>query len=223
MPDTQVAPIKARVIRIVKLDTCGVPVTGASSSMIVIKGFTETNVSPDYEEGEEFLTKLADGTPCVNQKDASFLKRAEIETHWCILSPDTIGMLTGERVIFAGAGAVTGTGVFFGTDPLTNHVSIELWQNVSGLGACDASGNPQYVYWAFPNVTNARIGDFTFENGIFDFVTTLDTDGASALWTPRKGAENWMGDEVVEAGEHFGFNVTSVAPPAVTNGAVALA
>src|SRR5687767_2944016 len=109
MPDLQVAPIKARVIRIVKLDACGVPVTGASSSQVVMKGFTESNVSPQYEDGEEFLTKLADGTPCVNQKDSSFLKRAEIETHWCVLSPDAIGLLTGERVLFAGTGEVTGT------------------------------------------------------------------------------------------------------------------
>lgn len=222
MPDLQVAPIKATVIRLVKLDSCGVPVTGGSSSQVVIKGFTESNVSPDYEEGEEFLTKLADGTPCVNQKDPSFLKRAEIETHWCILSPDAIGLITGERVLFAGSGTVTGTGVFFGTDTLTNRVSMELWQPVSGLGACDAEGLQRYVYWAFPNVTNPRIGDFTFENGVFDFVTTSETDGASALWIARNGSTSWLGDETVEAGEHFGFNITTTAPPAVTNGAVAL-
>jgi len=223
MVDLQVAPIKARVIRIVKLDTCGVPVTGASSSMVVIKGFTETNVSPDYEDGEEFLTKLADGTPCVNQKDPSFLKRAELETHWCILSPDAIGLITGERVLFAGAGVVTGTGVFFGTDPLTNHVSIELWQEVSGYGQCDSSGAQRYVYWAFPNVTNARVNDFTFENGVFDFVTVMETAGASALWIDRNLSTSWLGDETVEAGEHFGFNITTTAPPSVTYGATALA
>jgi hypothetical protein len=189
---------------------------------VVIKGFTETQVSPDYEEGEEFLTKLADGTPCVNQKDPSFLKRAGLETHWCILSPDAIGLITGERVLFAGSGAVTGTGVFFGTDPLTNRVSIELWQEVAGLGACDDTGTQRYVYWAFPNVTNAMISDFTFENGVFDFVTNMETSGASVLWLSRVGSTSWLGDETVEAGEHFGFNITTTAPPSVTYGAVPL-
>ena len=86
MADRQIAPIKAKVIRAVKLDTCGNPVTGASSAMWVGKGFTQVQISPDYEEGQEFLTKLADGTACVNQKDAPFLKRMGIEGHFCTMS-----------------------------------------------------------------------------------------------------------------------------------------
>ena len=48
-----VSPIQARVARLIKLDTCGNPVTGASSSVVVTNGFISINPSPQYEDGEE--------------------------------------------------------------------------------------------------------------------------------------------------------------------------
>lgn len=225
MADRQFAPIKAKVIRLVKLDTCGNPVTGASSAMVVARGFTQVQISPDYEEGQEFLTKLADGTPCVNQKDPSFLKRMGVEGHFCIMSPDAIQIMTGETEIFTGAGTLTGTGMMFGTDPLTARYSLELWQPVAGNGACDpTTGLPYYVYWAWPNVTNGTISDFTFENDVFDFVISGETDGAGYLWGDGPGASTWLPAGVtVPAGKHALFNVTTTAPPAVTAGSVVLA
>jgi len=223
MADRQIAPIKAKVIRLVKLDVCGNPVTGASSSMLVAKGFTQVQISPDYEEGQEFLTKLADGTPCVNQKDPSFLKRMGIEGHFCLLSPDAIQIMTGETEIFTGSGTVTGTGMMFGTDPLTARYSLELWQPVAGVGSCDASGNQYYVYWAWPNVTNGMLSDFTFENDVFDFVISGETDGAGYLWGDGPGASTWLPAGVaVPVGKHALFNITTTAPPAITAGAVVL-
>jgi len=223
MADRQIAPIKAKVIRLVKLDTCGNPVTGASSAMLVAKGFTQVQISPDYEEGQEFLTKLADGTPCVNQKDPSFLKRMGIEGHFCLLSPDAIQIMTGETEIFTGSGSLTGTGMMFGTDVLTARYSLELWQPVAGTAACDPSGNAYYVYWAFPNVTNGMLSDFTFENDVFDFVISGETDGAGYLWGDGPGATSWLpAGLTVPAGKHALFNVTTTPPPAVTAGAVTL-
>lgn len=224
MTDRQATPIKAKVIRVVKLDVCGNPVTGASSAMVVAKGFTQVQVSPDYEEGQEFLTKLADGSACVNQKDPAFLKRSGIEAHFCVLSPDIIQLMTGETMIFTGAGSVTGSGIMFGTDVLDDRFSLELWQPVAGAGACDpTTGLPFYVYWAFPNVTNTKINDFTFENDVFDFTIAAETDGAGFLWGDGPGTPTWLpAGTTVPAGKHMLFNITTTAPPAVTAGAVTL-
>lgn len=221
MTDLQVAPIKAKVMRIVKLDACGNPVTGASSAQVVAKGFTQVQVSPDYEEGTEFLTKLADGTACVNQKDPAFLKRAGLEMHFCVLSPDFVTLATGETSILTGSGPVTGTGNMFGTDPLTNRFSLELWQPVAGLGACAANGLQQYVYWAFTDVTNTKLGNFTFELGVFDFIINAETDYTGPLWLDGPGSVSWLPAGVtVPTSKHFLYNVTTTPPPAVTAGAV---
>ena len=53
MAATCATPIKASVIRLIKLDTCGVPVSGASSAVSVFRGFISVAATPDYEEGEE--------------------------------------------------------------------------------------------------------------------------------------------------------------------------
>jgi hypothetical protein len=221
MTDLSVSPIKARVIRVVKLDTCGNPVTGASSSQVVAKGFTQVQVSPDYEKGTEFITKLADGTPCVNQKDPAFMKRAGLEAHFCVLSPDLVTLMTGQTEILTGSGSVTGTGNMFDTNLLTGRFSLELWQPVSGV--CTPSGLPNYVYWAFPNVTNTQISDFTFELGVFDFVITAETDYTGAQWLDGPGTPTWLpAGTTVPTSMHFLYNVTTTPPPAITAGAVAL-
>src|ERR1044072_5191593 len=162
MPATCVSPIKASVIRLIKLNSCGVPVTGASSSVSVFKGFTQVAATPEYEEGQEFLLKNAGGELCVNEKDPNELKRVGLEVEVCTLDPDLQVIATGERLLTTGAPA-TGTGVAYGEGQLTSRFSLELWQPIAGAGACSPGGVQQYVYWLFGNVGNTTIGDFTFE------------------------------------------------------------
>jgi hypothetical protein len=224
MPSQCFTPIKAKVARVVKLDVCGNPVTGASSSVAVFDGFTQINPSPEYEEGEEFLTKKANGEPCVNQKDPNFLKRVGLDITFCNIDPDVIVMLTGERLITTG-GPATGTGVAFGEGLLLARFSIEVWQPLAGL-ACSTSGNPLYVYWAFPNVGNTMISDWTIEQAPTEFSISANTQAAGALWGRGPGSAavpKYIGTALVPTDlEHFLFNVTDVPPPIASCGAALL-
>src|SRR5687768_12908802 len=143
MPTICASPIKARVARITKNDVCGVPVTGAGGQ-VVTKGFIQVAVSPEYEEGEEFLVKNADGEACVNEKDANFLKRVGLQVDFCQIDPDAIVLMTGERLLVTGA--TTGTGVAFGEGLLLARFGLELWQPLAGSGACSPGGVPFYMY-----------------------------------------------------------------------------
>lgn len=221
MAATCVSPIKATVMRLVKLDLCGNPVTGAESAEVVQNGFVSIAVSPQYEDGTEYLTKRADGTLCVNEKDPRELKRAELEITWCVLDPDALVIMTGEQLFTTGA-PVTGTGVGFSEGQLTTRFSLEVWQPVTGPGACTPGGQQQYVYWAFPNVGNTQVSDFTFENGVFNFVTSSETSRIGPLWGDGPGSAGpWIEQNPVE-GTHFLYNVTTTPPPAASCGAVAL-
>lgn len=217
-----VAPIKATVMQIIKLDACGVPVTGADSAWIVQDGFISIAASPQYEDGDEFIQRTANGALCVNQKDPDSFKRVDLEMTWCVLDPDAIALLAGERLL-TDASEVTGTGVVFGEGEALGHYSLEVWQPVSGAGACSgATGEQQYVYWAFMNVGNGRVGDFTFENGVFNFVTNGSTFSASPLWGLGPGPDGPWIDQPVVAGDHYLYNVTTTPPPTATCGAVSL-
>lgn len=215
-----VSPIQARVARLIKLDVCGNPVTGASSAVVVTNGFVSIEPSPQYLDGEEHQQRRADGSLCVYQKDPSELTRVDLTTNFCVLDPDALVIITGERLLTTGS--ATGTGVAYGEGQLTARYSLEVWQPVTGSNACDASGNQQYVYWAFMNTGNAKVGDFTFENAPFQFTTTSETKAVGPLWLALSGAATWLGSNTVETGEHFLHNITTAAPPTASCGAVLL-
>jgi hypothetical protein len=222
MASTCVAPIKARVARIVKLDTCGNPVTGAGS-VVTTKGFIQIEVEPEYEEGTEYLQRNANDELCVNEKSPNTLKRVNLSIDFCEIDPDAIVLLTGERLLQAtGGGPVTGTGVAFGEGQLTNRFSLEVWQPVAGSGGC-AGGVERFVYWAFPNVGNTQVGDFTLENASLTLTIEADTKGAALSWGDGPGTgPSWIPGTTVDVTEHFLFNIIALAPPTPVCGATSL-
>lgn len=202
------SPIQAEVIRITRLDQCGVPVTGAAGGQAVLDAFTEVQNSPQYEEGQRFLLRKANGEPCVNQKGAGFFNWLEQTVQLCTLDPTVLAIVTGDRLITDG---VTGVGVAFGEGLLDEHYSIEAWQPVSGSGACDASGQQQYFYWAFPNLFDAQMQDFTFQNDTFTLGWKGTSQQGSTLWDL---GDDWLPPgEGVESGDHYLFAITTEPPP----------
>lgn len=220
MPTRCATPIKGLVARLVKVDACGNPVTGASSAVVVTKGFIQITPSPQYTEGEVQQQRLADGSFCVNEKDPPNLDRVQLSINWCVLDPDAIVIVTGERLLTASG--VTGSGVAIGDGLVTARFSLEVWQKVSGRAACNSSGQQQYVYWAFPNVGNTMIQDFNFENAPLQLTTQHETDMAGPLWGDGPGSAGPWFESTALTDEHFLFNITTVAPPSPSCGAVLL-
>lgn len=216
-----VNPIKGRVIRIVKLDTCGNPVTGASSAMVVMNGFVSIQNTFEYEDGTEYTQKRADGTLCVSDKDPSQLKRITSEIQLCTLDPDGIVLMGGARLLSTSA---TGTGAAIGSNVNTARFSLETWQNVSGANQCNAAGLQQYVYWALPNLGNGMFGDYTIENGVSLLTLTAETQVVGTLWGDGPGASTWLPEALSNTqNDHIAYNVTTTAPPTASCGAAALA
>jgi hypothetical protein len=199
-------------MRVVALDACGVPVTGASGQVGVTSGFVQVEMEPDYEDGEEFFERTASGAPCVNQKDDPTLKRFGLTVQMCEVNVSLIAYIISARELTTGS-PTTGTGFAVAEGNPTNRFSLEVWQEVAGSGACDASGNQRYIYHAWPNVGATQIGSQTIENGrtIFEFVS--ETRGAGATWDTLVGEDFLPAGESVETDEHWVWNVTTTAPP----------
>lgn len=214
MPALGGSPIKARLMRVIRLNECGVPVSG-DGSLIVTKGFISVEMAPEYEEGEEILVHNANGDICVNEQDPNSLKRVGLTWNLCQVDPDLIAIVAGERVLTTGSPTATGTGVAFGEGQLLSRFSVEIWQPMAGQGACDVSGNPQYMYWAFPNVGNTQIGSMTFERAALTFTFSSTTKSVAPQWGDGPTSPPYL-PSALEAGEHFAFNITTVPPPAET-------
>src|SRR5262245_50018722 len=110
-----IAPIQGTRARIMRLDACGAPVTGAGS-LIVIDGFVQAAVSPQYEDGTIYRKKKADGSNCVNRKAPDNFERDQITFEFCAIDPDAAVITTGATLVVSGA---SGTGFWIKEGAMT--------------------------------------------------------------------------------------------------------
>jgi hypothetical protein len=222
---TCAAPIKGSAFRMVKVDVCGVPVTGGSSLVVVTKSFVQVQMAPQYEDGVEFFERTADGTLCVNQKDPPTLKRMQLTIDLCSVDPDAVAYMLSARELATSA-PVSGLGFALSEGTPLNKFSFEVWQYVAGSGACDAAGVQRYVYNAWPHCGNAKIGNYTVQNGVTQMQLMCETFAASTLWGDGPGTgTSWLpsGAGNLPVGtEHWMWNISTNAPPTAQCGSIAL-
>lgn len=208
---TCAAPIKGTRIRIIALDSCGVPVTGTSGMVSVSKAFIQVEMAPQYEDGTEFFQRNAGGDICVNQIDDPALKRMQLTVDLCEVNAVAAAYVTSARLL---SDAVTGTGFAVAEGAPANRFSLEVWQEVAGSNACDAAGAQRYIYNAWPNVGATQIGTYTvqLDRSTLQFVS--QTRGAAANWDTLVGASWLPAGAFVDTDEHWVWNVTTTPPPA---------
>jgi hypothetical protein len=207
------SPIKGRVLRVTLLDECGVPVTGTGSA-VVVSGFVQVQSSPQYETGDEFLKRDANGDLCINEKDPDILKRFELTVDLCAINPGLVANTISPARLLTYSEAPTGTGFAMAEGAATTHFSLEVWQRVTGSAACDAAGNQQYVYNAWPHLTNGKVGDYNIANEPSTLQLIAESKAVSTRWD--LGLE-WLGAGAVSVvPDHWFQNLTTVAPPAAS-------
>lgn len=204
------------VLRLVKLNTCGSPVTGDASAVVVTDGYISVVTDPQYEDGDAFRNKKANGRLCLNVVGPNAYANANVTVNLCVVDPDANVLISGARLITSGD-PVTGTGVAFGYNNAEAHFSMETWQPISGRGACDPiTGLQRYLYWAWPHVWNAKIGSFTIENGPLEMSFEAMTNFPSSFWGQGPGSgPYWLEDEIdtTDYLDDFLYNITSEPPP----------
>lgn len=212
-------PIKGTHLRVVRLDACGIPITGTGSMAVTTKGFVQVQNEPQYEDGEEFFERTADGSVCVNQKDDPVLKRFQLTIDFCEVNSTMFSFMASARELTSGGAGVTGSGFAFAEGSPSNRYSLEVWQKVAGSGACDATGAQRYIYNAWPNLGASKIGSYTIENGRSTFQVMSESQAGSTTATtgwlngPGSGTSWLPSGETLGVGEHWLWNITTSAPP----------
>lgn len=203
------SPVQGLVVRLIKLDTCGVPITGTGSAMVVMDGFTQVQDSPQYDTGDRIITRKADGTLCQNWKVADQFTNDEITVDFCVWNPGLAYITLGARILSA-TSSPTGTGFAIGTwansDPV--HWSLELWQPPPQ--GCPA-GTVYYPYHAWPHISDGKRGDMTASGTDATMLQIIgNTYDASAAWL---AGNSYLGTGQVILGDHYLYNLESTAPP----------
>lgn len=155
---------RGRAMRVTRLDACGVPVEGATSTMVT-GGFVQVVETPVYQDAEEIQVLNANGELCIDDQADPALRWLTLAIQLCNVNPLLVNMLTGDPVVSDDAtptantvgyrvdAAVTGTASF----------ALEIWTGVPGQ-TCGIGGSEQFGYWLYPFVVQGQWGEKTFGN-----------------------------------------------------------
>lgn len=172
MAQDYAASVAGTHIRVTRLNADGTPATGANAAYVT-SAFMSVSMTPEYEEGDEFTQKAADGTVCASFKAADTLKRVSLEVSICNPDPEFTEIIAGGTLLTAtvtNADATTTTETVgwaapeVGKDATPNGVAIEVWSKAIIDGKV-APRNP-YFHWLFPYAIMRPSGDRVIENGM---------------------------------------------------------
>lgn len=206
------SPILGIMMRTIKLNACGVPVTGASSQVVTMAGFIQVQIAPQYDTGDRKILRTAAGVICSNKKIPDRYTNDQLTIDICSWNPGLF-LQTVALQLFTASGSATGigTGNGYGETDDDNHTSLEVWQEVSGEGACDPdTGQQVYLYHAWPNLSDWKRGQNTINMDPTQAQLIANTNKGSALWT---AGATWLDSNTPQSGLHYLHNFTTAAPP----------
>jgi hypothetical protein len=147
MAHDNASSVAGMAIRLTRLDAAGNLVVGPSASYVT-KKFVSLGFTPEYETGDEFTTKAADGSVCVTWKAPDTLKRITLSIALCDPDPEFTEMISGGTLLSAGGKSVGYKAPLVGVDATPNGVAIEVW-SIANVNGRQAATNP-YWHWIFP-------------------------------------------------------------------------
>lgn len=164
--------VKGRRIRLTRLDACGRPVYGESST-VVSKGFISVAFSANTNDGNEINVTNANGDTCIYEPAVPTLTGYGIEIAFCDVDLDLFALVTGNPVVEDADGNVIGFDIDVDTDLAGQGFALELWAGVANGDACATSGaQGSFGYILIPFAQGGIVGDFTVENDAVTFTLT---------------------------------------------------
>ncbi len=229
------AIVRGKRLRATRVGPCGLPIEGEASTLVT-KGFVTVKYTKSMKDAEDLETVNADGEVCVADRTPPELKWFEFEAEFCRVDPALLSFFTDDPVVLDYANKPVGfrSSKSVKTD---GGAAVELW---TGVGADDceiptddsalaAGANAVgYGYFLTPWIKEATMGDFEVGASAMTFTVTGIT-GAAPKWgkgpynVVAQDAANTPGRLLTPMGmEHLHHERVTIAPPAVTDGPVAL-
>lgn len=228
--------VRGKRMRATKVDRCGMPLAGPAA-MIVTKGFISVQYSQEMKDAEDLEQTNADGENCVVDRTAPQIKWTNFEGQFCDVDVELLSMLTGMPQVLDYATNPVGFRIN-DTVQVDQGAAIELWSGTAGDDCDEPTSDDileaeefvaEYGYWLAPALVEGVIGDIEIAASVATF-----TVSGRCVSAPRWGrgpynvvptdAQNTAGRLLtpLKKREFIHAQKTTIAPPAVTDGAVAL-
>lgn len=230
--------VRGKRMRLTRVGACGLPIKGENSTLVT-KGFVSLNITKVMKDAEDLEQTNADGGVCIADRTPPELKWFEFEAEFCRVDPEVLSFFTDDATVLDYANRPVGFRSSK-TVKVDAGAAVELWTGV-GADDCDVpeddtafeageTGNAPYGYFLMPYIKEAVMGDFEIGAQVTTFKVSGIT-GAAPKWgrgpynVVPVDAKNKPGRLLTpfEADQHLHFQRTTIAPPAETDGAVALA
>lgn len=222
------APIRGRYIRVTRLDDCGVPVVGSASSY-VSKGFISVATKFSWSKPTDVSVSNADQTVAINEPGLSQLLSIGLDIKLSKVNPDLMSIFTGYSTVLDASGASVGYRASSGVQ-LKACWALEIWSDVAGT-FCGGGAKP-YGYTLFPFIRGGSLSDFTVDSGAASLGISASTrEGAGwgtgpyfvvdASTTPGTVTPAVLAT-AMDVREQMHTQLTTLAPPAETNGVAAI-
>lgn len=179
MTTTCFVPVLGKRVRVTKLDACGEPYAASTAdAMAVTNGFISVALSSEVEDGAEILTRRADGSICVNERQSSTFKRFTAEIEFCGVDAGLLSLVTNAETYDNYAGDPNGIVVPEGT--ISKNFALELWTGLSGA-ACQPGAEEASGYLLLPYLRAGVLGDISVdgENAVTFSMTGAYTKGGN--------------------------------------------
>jgi hypothetical protein len=170
MPTKHYAQVRGSVIRVTRLDSCGNPVTGASS-VVVSKRVSTVTVDEVTEDGTDVRERNFADELCIVDDAKTAIIGYTVDVALCGVDPELISFMTGQPTVTNAAGDIVGFDVNSDIDLDGFGFAIEVWSRISGV-ACGSAGSRPWGYTVFPFLKGGRLGGFSFENGAVQFTVS---------------------------------------------------
>lgn len=123
--------IKARKLRVTRVDACGnFPVPTTPNAMIVSGGLISIEMTPVYEDGDDYMQKNGNGDLCVNLRGDDVPRWIDLVLTFCNVDPDMFSLTTETGLVVDAAGG--SSGFRWGESMGVSNFAVETWTEVPG-------------------------------------------------------------------------------------------
>jgi hypothetical protein len=216
---------QVKAIRGTRLDICGAPVHGPTST-VVSKGLTKVTLTPTYDTATDYLVRNANDDLEVNEQGVPPLRWWEVVIDFINVDPYWINIALGWPLVLDDNVTPNVVG-WRSEEGDTANFALEGWQSLAGE-ICTAGSRP-FGYRLLPYLVNPQVNsDVVMENAVASFSIKAHTHAqsgwANGPYNVRLNASSTASPLLTPIGpvQHFHWERVLLAPPTPACGAVLL-